>query len=119
MVTLRQACRDYVWLLDSRRGISVAEIAGAWQVGERTVYQGLTRAERAADRAGGQGAGPPAALLRLLPIFPVGPLTPQSACPHHGPLRPGSRAYCVVCDSAPDLEQLLEHAAGRGGPDAA
>jgi hypothetical protein len=34
---------------------------------------------------------------RLVPLFPIGPFTPQSTCPHHGPIRPGSVFCCMVC----------------------
>ncbi|MGO9598102.1 MAG: hypothetical protein ACLP7Q_08930 [Isosphaeraceae bacterium] len=37
---------------------------------------------------------------RLVPLFPIGPLTPQSTCPHHGPIRPGSIFCCMVCSQS-------------------
>ena len=37
---------------------------------------------------------------RLVPLFPIGPLTPQSTCPHHGPMRPGSVFCCMVCSQS-------------------
>ena len=37
---------------------------------------------------------------RLVPLFPIGPLTPQSTCPHHGPIRPGSVFCCMVCSQS-------------------
>ncbi len=30
-------------------------------------------------------------------LTPIGPLTPGSACPHHGPLPEESRGVCAVC----------------------
>lgn len=33
----------------------------------------------------------------LIPLFPVGEFTPQSRCPHTGPLRRGSVFCCMVC----------------------
>lgn len=30
-------------------------------------------------------------------LTPIGPLTPGSACPHHGPLPEYSRGVCAVC----------------------
>lgn len=33
----------------------------------------------------------------LMPLFPVGPLTPQSPCPHYGPIPIGSVLCCMVC----------------------
>jgi hypothetical protein len=37
---------------------------------------------------------------RLVPLFPIGPFTPQSICPHHGPIRPGSIFCCMVCSQS-------------------
>jgi hypothetical protein len=34
---------------------------------------------------------------RLVPLFPIGPFTPQSVCPHRGEIRPGSALCCMVC----------------------
>ena len=34
---------------------------------------------------------------RLVPLFPLGAFTPQSECPHRGPIRPGSTLCCMVC----------------------
>jgi hypothetical protein len=38
---------------------------------------------------------------RLEPMFPVPPFTPQSACPHYGPIRRGSPFVCSVCHVSP------------------
>jgi hypothetical protein len=38
--------------------------------------------------------------LRLVPLFPIGPFTPTSHCPHHGPLRKGSEFCCMVCSQS-------------------
>ncbi|KAJ3060062.1 hypothetical protein HK102_009685 [Quaeritorhiza haematococci] len=34
---------------------------------------------------------------KLTPMFPVGPLTPKSECPHKGPIPEGSPFVCMVC----------------------
>jgi hypothetical protein len=34
---------------------------------------------------------------RLEPLFPVGYYTPQSRCPHYGPIERGSVLCCMVC----------------------
>ena len=34
---------------------------------------------------------------QLIPLFPVGPYVPMSACGHLQPIKPGSLFYCVVC----------------------
>lgn len=36
----------------------------------------------------------------LEPLFPVGPFTPESACPHRRPIPLGSRLCCMVCDQS-------------------
>ncbi|QEH38666.1 hypothetical protein OJF2_72720 [Aquisphaera giovannonii] len=48
--------------------------------------------------------------VRLVPLFPVGPFTPTSRCPHHGPIPKGSDLCCMVClqsghDDHPDLRR--------------
>ena len=35
--------------------------------------------------------------ITLEPLFPLTPLTPSSTCPHHGPIRTGSRFCCMIC----------------------
>jgi hypothetical protein len=47
-----------------------------------------------AGRAAGDDPNRPP---RLFPLFPIGPFTPRSACPHHGPIRAGSVFCCMVC----------------------
>lgn len=49
------------------------------------------RAVRALDRFRGLG---------LVPLFPITSFVPGSACPHHGPIRPGSSLCCMVCDTS-------------------
>jgi hypothetical protein len=48
-------------------------------------------------------------LPRLVPLFPVGALTPDSVCGHRGPIERGSIFCCVIChtsgyDHHPDLQ---------------
>jgi hypothetical protein len=49
---------------------------------------------------------------RLVPLFPIGPFTPQSTCPHHGPIRPGSVFCCRVCSRS----GMDEHPAMKRDP---
>lgn len=48
----------------------------------------------------------------LEPLFPVGSFTPNSQCPHHGPIRPGSSFCCMVCfrSGMDDLPMMRRHA---------
>ena len=46
----------------------------------------------------------PAWVRDVHPILPADLMTPDSPCPHKGPVEPGSLDYCVVC-----------HASGRDG----
>lgn len=111
--------RESLWLQDVRLGYGVSEIAAREGLSPRRVQLGIARAreieqglqgwasrmrdalrgrDRAEDAAdGGRGSRDRERLPVLLPLFPVQPLTPLSACPHHGPLREGSTFCCMVC----------------------
>lgn len=92
---LRRAARDLIWLYDRRAGLSVAELADRDGVSVDTVRDGIHRAEGGEPPDASEVALPPG--VKLLPIFPVGALTPCSPCPHHGPIRPGEPVYCTIC----------------------
>jgi hypothetical protein len=115
--------REYIWLDDVRRGMSSQAIASREGLSRRRIQIGVARARarqksshfmdsrkrdtlqnrdggaqttvgsasRADDR--GESRYPP----RLVPLFPIGPFTPQSTSPHRGPIRPGSVFCCMVC----------------------
>jgi hypothetical protein len=111
--------REALWLRDIRRGYTVAEVARRERLSRRSITMGLGRArereklsrKRNCDlrdipnKQEGRSSGktrdpewsdarrPP----RLVPLFPIGPFTPQSQCPHHGPIRTGSVFCCMVC----------------------
>ena len=51
--------------------------------------------------------------FRLIPLFPIGTLTPQSACPHHDTIDPGSRLCCMVCHES----GMDDHPGLRRDPD--
>jgi hypothetical protein len=103
--SLRQAARDYVWLYDRRQGLKATEIAARDGVGEQTVRDGLRRArdlEAYAAELIGRLASCPAADAwdGLIPLFPIGAFTPQSECPHRGPITPGRPVVCMVCHAS-------------------
>jgi hypothetical protein len=92
---LRLAARDLIWLYDCRGGLSVAELAARDGVSVDAVRDAIHRGEGHASPGVADLTVPPD--VSLLPLFPVGGLTPSSHCPHHGPIRPGEPVYCVVC----------------------
>jgi hypothetical protein len=100
VLTLAVAAREYVWLWDYRHGVSPEEIATREGQSVRRVRLGLVRA-RAQEHGDVQnGAGGASAGIRsprLIPIFPLGPYTPQSTCAHRRALRFGSLFCCMVC----------------------
>jgi hypothetical protein len=109
--------REVIWLSDISRGYSIKDIARREGLGCRRIQLGVARAREQAKslhiralqvsnklsyRHGNAAAGrvaqgdrrrPP----RLVPLFPIGALTPQSACPHRGPIPVGSVICCMVC----------------------
>jgi hypothetical protein len=120
---LQLEAREYIWLDEVRNGVSTTAIALREGVARRSVQWGVRRAQdrevasyqresrirdmlQKLDQAGagaprgyaGRWAGrfPP----KLVPFFPIGPLTPGSACPHRGPIRHGSRLCCMVCSKS-------------------
>lgn len=101
--TLRTAAQEYIWLYDRRHGIGITEIAQRSGVNTDAVKQGLKRArqvEQAADLS--PLREPTESYRRLIPLFPVGPFTPESACPHRDPLAPDSPFVCMTCHQSGD-----------------
>ena len=93
-LSLAIMAKEYIWLWDVRHGLSTNEIAMREGVTTRRVQQGLARA-RAQERScpSESTVQPP----RLIPLFPIGAYTPQSACGHQRPIEPGSLLCCMVC----------------------
>ena len=87
--------RDRAYLSALRCGMTVREIARKHNAGVRTIYEGIGRARLAEKPAGPEPRQP-----RLEPLFPVDSYTPRSACPHHGPIMPGSVFVCMICHSS-------------------
>jgi hypothetical protein len=105
--------RESLWLDEVRVGTTIQTIARREQLSTRRVQHGVTRARlrelsaiqrnRATSSvAGGDADSNSEArnLPRLVPLFPIGPLTPSSTCGHHGPIRQGSVFCCMICHTS-------------------
>jgi hypothetical protein len=106
-LTLAVAAMEYIWLYDHRHGMGVQEIAARHNVSVGRVRFGLQRAAALDSklskdelieglkpgRSGDVG-------FRLVPLFPIGSFTPQSACPHRESIGRGSRFCCMVCHAS-------------------
>jgi hypothetical protein len=110
---------EYIWLYDRRHGMGIEEIAARNHVSVGRVRFGLKRAAALDSRL--SKAEPiddlqPGRLgdvgLRLIPLFPIGPFTPRSACPHGESIERGSRFCCMVCHAS----GMDEHPALRRDP---
>ena len=93
-LSLQVTAKEYVWLRDHRYGVATKAIASREGVSVRRVRFGLARvlAELKAEPIL-RPLRPP----RLVPLFPIGPYTPQSSCAHRRPIRAGSLLCCMVC----------------------
>jgi hypothetical protein len=89
--------RDGVWLKQHRSGLTIKAIADGAGVSPRTVQLGLKRARDEVERIVSAPSPANRWWLDLVPLFPIDSFTPQSKCPHHGPIRPGSLFCCMVC----------------------
>jgi hypothetical protein len=94
---LEISARESVWLWDSRHGVNANEIAIRQGVSIRRVRFGLARARCYESRSFLRDVRCPP---RLVPLFPVGPYTPQSLCGHHRPIERGSVFCCMVCHTS-------------------
>jgi hypothetical protein len=115
----RVLLREALWLTEVKNGYSIAEIARNEHLSCRQIFRGVARARRwekalqpgdsrsredlqerddPSDAIPHSGTGDHFRQLpRLVPLFPIEAFTPNSACPHHGPIRPGSLFCCMVC----------------------
>src|SRR5207245_1092841 len=133
-LTLAAAAREYIWLYDYRHGVGFQEIAARDGVSVGRVRYGVERA-RAQDKelsrdVTSEQASPAIGALhlpRLIPLFPIGSYTPQSACPHREPIGQGSAFCCMVCHDSgmdahpalqrdPRMDPIPEPKPGRSGP---
>lgn len=113
-----QAFRDEEWLRLHEEGRTVAALAEEAGMSVRHVKRVLSRARKDRDsRMRDTDGGPTLSQdvegdeaisaaprtpwwLELVPLFPVGSFTPNSPCPHHGPIREGSLLCCMVCSAS-------------------
>src|SRR5262249_33833484 len=93
-LTLKVCAKEYMWLWETRRGVGTMVIARREGVSIRRVWFGLARA-RANEKIefSRNTVWPP----NLIPLFPVGPYTPLSACGHRQKIPTGSLLCCMVC----------------------
>jgi hypothetical protein len=106
-MNLEIAAKEYVWLWDRRYGFSFEAIAAREGLSFARVRFDVVRA-RAQEEA--MIASRTDRAPRLIPLFPVGPYTPQSICAHKQPIERGSALCCMVChrsgmDSHPALRR--------------
>ncbi len=106
-MSLEVAARDYVWLYDFRHGMGPREIAAREGVNVRQVREALERARalessrsRETPTESARPGRPEDLGFRLIPLFPIGAFTPQSACPHGEPIERGSTFCCMVCHAS-------------------
>jgi len=86
--------QDRLFLKARRGGMSCRDIARRFGIKSvKTIYNGIERARLLERPAGAEHGKTP----KLVPMYPLTPLTPRSACPHYGPIRKGSCFYCEVC----------------------
>jgi hypothetical protein len=116
------AAREDLWLGKARQGWKISEIARRVGLGPRRILHGIARAREREENSrkresrlqgamqgeeppvivnsGGNAGDDPRRPPRLVPLFPIGPFTPRSACPHRGRIRPGSVFCCMVCSQS-------------------
>ncbi|WP_165074275.1 hypothetical protein [Paludisphaera rhizosphaerae] len=107
------------WVRDVfKYGMTLADVADAAGVTIDRVKRGV-----AAARARGVDLGDVRQWVPdAEPLFPIDSFTPQSTCPHHGPIASGWRVCCMVChasglDDRPELKisrrTVPRHAAAK------
>lgn len=85
------------WLALLRGGATTAQIASrSRRYSLRRVQIGISAA-RQREEAKKRALLRPVHEPRLVPFYPIRPLTPLSECPHYGPIKRGSVLYCEVC----------------------
>jgi hypothetical protein len=89
--------REYRWLWNRHRNLREDISVTITPTSLRSVQSSLVRASIQVLR-------PPLNYSRrppqLVPLFPLGPYTPNSKCPHHGPIESGSVFCCMICHNS-------------------
>jgi hypothetical protein len=98
--SLALAAAEYIWAYDVDHGLTTKEIAAREGLSVGHVRRGVNRARRH-DRGVPQvnTIRPSSDGPKLVPLFPLGPLTPTSTCPHTG-VRPPRPFVCMVCHAS-------------------
>jgi hypothetical protein len=106
-LTLEVAAREWMWLYDYRHGMSLAEIAGYEGLSIARVRFGVERSVAQESKLSKddlleslKSGRVDDVGFRLIPLFPIGAFTPQSACPHHDSIKRDSRLCCMVCHAS-------------------
>lgn len=94
--------REYTWRYDLTHGVSLREIAQRAGVSVSRVRAGLDRMRALEGAAESRpllraDRSPNTHLPRLVPLFPITPLTPRSVCAHHVAIPEGTDLCCMVC----------------------
>jgi hypothetical protein len=95
-IKLEPCVQESIWLWASRHGVNANEMATRDGVSTRRVQFGLAAARCRESRMLKDVRRPP----RLVPLFPLGPYSPQSVCRHHRPIERGSVFCCMVCHTS-------------------
>ena len=95
-ISLEPCVQESIWLWASRHGVNANEMATRDGVSTRRIQFGLAAASCRESRMLKDVRHPP----RLVPLFPLGPYSPQSACRHHRPIERGSVFCCMVCHTS-------------------
>jgi hypothetical protein len=107
IMTLDIAAKEYTWLWDLHHSVSAAVIAAREGITLHRIRFGVARA---LGQAKSFSLDRTLRAPRLVPLFPIGPYTPHSACGHRGPIQSGSLLCCMVCHrSGVDDHPALRH----------
>ena len=116
MSTSSTVKQDRLFLKARRGGMGCRDIARRFGIKSvKTVYNGIERARLLERPAGTEQCKTP----KLIPMYPLTPLTPRSKCPHRGPFRRGSCFYCEVCaqSGCDHMSIFRRHAASDPKPE--
>jgi hypothetical protein len=95
-LSLSVLAREYDWLWDHRHGRSIVDIAADVDRSVEHVRRAIERARDFTARFEPRRRSAVDYKLDLVPLFPIGPFTPTSRCPHRGAIPPAP-FVCMVC----------------------